>query len=138
MPDRAARWRAACTATLAFTGSSAPSQVITSGGWRRYDVVADLQLGLPVDRLPGQPAVAQELAFTVLDHPQPEAVSRVVAERPLDPRLRIRPRLRPRVEAHHLFVPEQIGHGVEVVHRHRPEGQPLRGRQFEMGHGRKG
>ena len=50
----------------------------------------------------------------------------------------LRPRLRPSVEPHHVFVPEQAGHDVEVVHRHRPEAQPLRGRQFETGHGRKG
>ena len=91
----------------------------------RNDVVPDLEILRAVQRLPREPTVAQELSVGVFNHPQPEAVPGVVVTCPFDPGPRFGSRLRPRVEAHHIFVPEQSGHRVEGFHRDLPEVQQL-------------
>jgi hypothetical protein len=83
------------------------------------NVVADLDLGHPINLLRGQAAVTDELAaLPQRQQPQPEAALTVEPLVPLDPGQRLAATLRARVVAHHLGIAEQRGHVVEVVRRH--------------------
>jgi len=68
---------------------------------------ADLDVGLTLDDLPDEPAVAEELAGSkVVDRPEAEAVGVVVLPLRLDPRPRLLAREGGRVVPHVLRIAE--------------------------------
>ena len=93
---------------------------------RSPHVIPDLEMTGPVHGLPGETAVADELAGMGLHNPEPETVLCVIADIPADPPRGSVAVLRCRIELHDSRIAEHCGHLVEVAHRHLAQLQPRR------------
>lgn len=62
-----------------------------------------------------------------LHHPEPIPVLLVVLPGPIDPALRLFPRLGARIEPHHLRIAQQVGEPVEICVRHLAKPEPRGG-----------
>src|SRR4051794_39648903 len=87
-------------------------------------VVSNLQFGSPVDFLPGETTVAQELAIKGFHYPKAIPMLCIVIFIPRDPSSGLFAGLCGRIVGHDKGVTEQRSHVVEVCVRHLSESNP--------------